>query len=94
MAVTVSYQPATDENRREIAGRMRLHGIYQPPGQSTRELIRQEGCGRWVGWVAEQTGGEPVGIDSLLVDEKPVAGWAAGQFRSHAGPQRRGPYMP
>lgn len=80
VAVMVSYQPATEQNRKEVAGRMRLHGIYQPPGQSTRELFRQEGCGRWVGWVSEQSSGAPLGIDTLVADGKPLAGWTAPNF--------------
>ena len=91
LSATISYEPATERNRAEIAGRMRLHGIYQPPGE-TSELVRKEGCGRWVGWIAEQPAAAPPGIESLVVDGEAVAGWSApnldlwlgrsGEFRS------------
>lgn len=91
VAATISYEPATGQTSKDVLSRMRLHGIYQPPGE-TNELIRQEGCGRWVGWIVDQPKTAPLGIDSLVVDGSPVAGWAAtnldlllghgGEFRS------------
>jgi hypothetical protein len=76
VGVTIAYEKATEANREEIAGRMRLRGIYQPPGEG-RDLVRLEGCGRWVGWVMEQAGSDAVGIESLVVDGQAVADWAA-----------------
>jgi hypothetical protein len=95
VGVAISYEPATEETRQDIAKRMRLRGIYQAPGQGTGELIRQAGRGRLVGWIVEQPGGVALAVDSLLVDGEPVGGWAtsgtellpgrAGDFRSCLG---------
>ena len=79
VAATISYEPATPQSSQDVLSRMRLHGIYQPPCE-TGELIRQEGCGRWIGWIVDQPKSAPLGIDSLVVDGSPVAGWAAPNF--------------
>jgi len=72
---------------------MRLRGVFQPAQEGTGDLIRQEGSGRWIGLVYQLPEGEPAGIDTLLVDGRPVGGWSAatltpflgdvGDFRKH-----------
>ena len=51
VGVELSVEPATDQTRADIAGRPRLRGVFQPGGEETDELFRQEGAGRWVGLV-------------------------------------------
>jgi hypothetical protein len=56
-------------------------------------MIHQEGSGRWIGLVYQVPPGEPMGIDSMLVDGRPIGGWSsatldpflgeAGDFRKH-----------
>ena len=59
VGMTVSYEPATANNKEGITRRLHLRGIYQGPGQTTDEPIRQAGCGRWIGWIAESADGDP-----------------------------------
>ena len=77
VGLAVSVEPATDENRAEIQGRMRLHGIFQPAQDGGGELVRQEGSGRWVGLVYQQPEGTTTSLESLTVDGQAVEGWAA-----------------
>ncbi|MFH1919478.1 MAG: family 16 glycoside hydrolase, partial [Planctomycetota bacterium] len=93
VGVSLSVQQAHEATKNEIAGRMRLRGVLQPAQEGTSELIRQEGSGRWVGLVYQVPEGEPAGIDTLLVDGRPIGDWSAptldpflgesGDFRKH-----------
>ncbi len=47
VAVSMSVDRASDANRAERVGRMRLRGIFQPAGSNASDLIRQSGSGRW-----------------------------------------------
>jgi hypothetical protein len=74
--VSLAVQPATPKTQDEIARRMRLRGVFQPASDGTDEIARQEGSGRWIGLVYQTPEGEPLGIDSLVVDGRPVSGWS------------------
>lgn len=80
VAVSLSVDRATDANRADYAGRMRLRGIFQPAASPTTDLIRQIGSGRWVSLVYEQPEGAATGIASLVVDDKPREGWATSDL--------------
>ena len=54
LAFSMSVDRATDKNRADYAGRMRLRGIFQPAGPPSSELVQQAGGGRWVALVYEQ----------------------------------------
>ena len=83
--MTVSYEPATANNKEGITRRLHLRGIYQGPGQTTDEPIRQAGCGRWIGWIAESADGDPAHVESLVVDGTPVSGWNASHGEMFLG---------
>ena len=85
VGMTISYEPATANNKEEITRRLHLRGIYQGPSQTTDELIRQEGCGRRVGWITESPGGDPARVESLVVDGTPVSGWNASNGEMNLG---------
>jgi hypothetical protein len=85
VGMTISYEPATANNKEEITRRLHLRGIYQGPGHATDELIRQAGCGRWVGWITESAGGDPPRVESLVVDGVPVSGWNASKGEMFLG---------
>jgi hypothetical protein len=74
--VSMSVDHATDANRADYAGRMRLRGVFQPAGSSGDALVRQSGKGRWVGFVCEQPTDATCGIASVEVDGQPHDGWA------------------
>jgi hypothetical protein len=73
---SMSVDRATDANRDQYASRMRLRGIYQPPGAAEKQLVDQHGKGRWVSLVYEQPEGSATGIASLTIDGKETDGWA------------------
>jgi len=77
VGVTVRVAPAEGEARDEVAGRMRLRGVFQPAQEGSSELVRREGTGRWVGFVYEQPEAGPTGIQELIVDGTPAPGWSA-----------------
>ena len=85
VGATISVEQATDQTREEVAGRMRLRGIFQPAGDGNNELIHRDGSGRWVAFVYQSPGGEPTGIDALLIDGEPVDGWSAANLDSLLG---------
>jgi len=89
VGVTVSVEPAAEQNRSEIAQRMRLRGVFQPEGG--KQLIHQSGTGRWVGLVYRQPVGEAMGVESLLIDGQPAAGWTGPMdgFLGQGGDFRR-----
>ena len=72
----MSVDRATDRNRADYAGRMRLRGIFQSATSTMPDLIRQTGGGRWVSLVYEQPEGAATGIASLTVDGQAREGWA------------------
>jgi len=83
VGLLLGVEHATDKNRDAIANRMRLRGIFQPANDDTQELINQNGAGRWIGFVYQEPKREgddknaQTGIDKLIVDGKPAAGWPA-----------------
>ena len=76
VAVSMSVDRATDKNRADYAGRMRLRGIFQPAASPLSDLIRQAGSGRWVSLVYQRPENATTGIASLAVDGQPRDGWA------------------
>jgi len=88
IAISMSVDKATDKNRDDYAGRMRLHGIFQPAGSPGSDLVKQLGAGRWVALVYQQPEGGKTGIASLSVDGQPRGGWAMDDLEpmwGHAG---------
>lgn len=86
VGMVISVEPATEANRQAIVHRMRLRGVFVPGGEtgasgassgSSREKpwFSQQGAGRWIGLVYQQTQGKPTPIASLVVDGRPAAGW-------------------
>ncbi len=104
VGVTISVEPANEANRREVAQHMRLRGVFKPglapnasngspiaPREKT-EWLRQDGAGRWVGLVYQQTKGKPTAMASLAIDGRPAAGWsgsAADLFLGQNGDFRK-----
>ncbi len=84
VGVSVSVEPATEPTRKDILGRMRLHGAFQP-ARDGNELVRLEGTGRWVGTVFEQPPDAPIGISALSVDGQTVPGWASPDLAALLG---------
>jgi hypothetical protein len=80
VGLTVSVEPATEQTRQDICRRMRLRGIFQPAYPCATDLACQVGCGRLVALVYQQPDGQPTGIDALVVDGKPQAGWTVPNF--------------
>ena len=85
VSVSLSVQKANAGNKSDIAGRMRLRGIFQPAQENTSELVHQEGSGRCVGLVYQLPEGDLEGIDTLLVDGRPQSGWSAGTLDPFLG---------
>jgi hypothetical protein len=73
---SMSVDRATGDKAAAYAGRMRLRGIYEPPGAAAEEFISQRGTGRWVGLVYEEPEEATTGIAALSVDGREVDGWA------------------
>lgn len=88
VAVSMSVDKATDANRADYAGRMRLRGIFQSASSLNQNLASQMGAGRWVGLIYEKPEGAASGIASLEVDGQPREGWAMDDLDplwGHAG---------
>lgn len=85
VSVTMSVDRATDKNRADYAGRMRLRGIFQPASSPLSDLVRQTGGGRWVSLVYQQPDGATTGIASLTVDGQPRDGWNMSELDSFWG---------
>jgi hypothetical protein len=88
LAVSLSVDRASDTNRADYAGRMRLRGIFQAAGSLNRSLADRAGAGRWVGLVYQQPSDGPTGIAALEVDGQARDGWAMDDLDSlwgHAG---------
>lgn len=91
VGVTLSVAPAGEHAGQDIAGRMRLRGVFHPGGDEGSLFAAQRGKGRWVGLVYQQAPGTPSPLRNLLVDGTPAAGWSpsspelflgsAGEFR-------------
>ena len=89
-AVSMSVDRATDKNRADYAGRMRLRGIFQA-GRSSRSTIW---CGRRAAaagcrWFTSSPTDATTGIASLAVDGKPRDGWAMADLDALLRPTRR-----
>ena len=80
LGATIIVEHATESTREQIAGRMRLRGVFRPAEDGNSQLINQEGVGRWIALIYRQPDGEPTGIAELLVDGAPRDGWAAPKF--------------
>ncbi len=76
VSLSTSVDRATDANRADYAGRMRLRGIYQPAGAAGSTLVEQAGAGRWVGFVYEQPEGTKTGIGVVEIDGQSESGWS------------------
>jgi hypothetical protein len=88
VGATLCVRPADPSSREEIAGRMRLRGVFLPAGRQGSELIHLQGAGRWVGLVCQQPGGPPVAIDALTIDGRAAEGWRAASGDGFLGPVR------
>ena len=75
VSVSMSLDRATEANRADYAGRMRLRGIYQPPGLHTDALAQQSGRGRWVSLVYDQPEDGVTGMAGLTIDGQECEGW-------------------
>jgi len=92
VGVTLSVEPAAQQDCARVAGRMRLRGLFLRGNDAQTQWFSQDGTGRWIGMVYQQPAGKPTQIDSLLVDGKPAPGWpawAAGLFLGQNGDFRR-----
>ena len=76
VALSMSVDHATDANRADYAGRMRLRGIFQPAAGDGEVLVEQFGAGRWVGFVYEQPEEGATGIADVEIDGQPRDGWS------------------
>lgn len=88
VAVSMSVDRATDANRADYAGRMRLRGVFQPAGSLNQNLAQQAGAGRWVGLVYQKPEEAATGIATLEVDGQPREGWTMDDLDplwGHAG---------
>jgi len=74
ISFSMSLDRATDANRADYAGRMRLRGVYQPAGGE--DLLKRHGSGRWVSLAYEQPEETTTGIAALRVDGQEETGWA------------------
>jgi hypothetical protein len=83
----LAVQKATKGNQARIAARMRLRGVFQPAQDGASELIDQKGTGRLVGLVYQSPGDEQAGLDTLLIDGRPVPGWSAATLDPFLGQQ-------
>lgn len=84
ISLAVSYRPATDQDRDEIAGRMRLRGQFATgPGES---LFAQSGRGRWIGLICGVGEGEASpSVTALEQDGLPCGAWSASSFDALLG---------
>jgi hypothetical protein len=73
VGISMSVDTATDANRADYAGRMRLRGVFQPAG--TGDIARCSGAGRWVSLVCARPEGA-CGVRALVIDGQTRDGWA------------------
>ena len=76
VGVSMSVDRATDKNRDDYAGRMRLRGIFQPAGSPPATWFARPAPGRWVSLVYEQPDDATTGIASLVGRRQARDGWA------------------
>ncbi|MGD9720680.1 MAG: DUF1080 domain-containing protein [Pirellulales bacterium] len=76
LSLSASVDHATEQNRADYAGRMRLRGIFQLAGDAERPLVQQTGAGRWVGFVYEQPQDATTGIADVEIDGQSSVGWS------------------
>jgi hypothetical protein len=81
----LAVERATPRTQGEVAGRMRLRGVFQPAKEGANQLVSQQGTGRWIGLVYQLPEGEPLGIDSCLIDGRPQSGWSAATLNPFLG---------
>jgi len=84
VAVMISLERAAGE---QVAGRLRLRGVFQSAGEGNDLWVDQKGSGRWVALVCEPPEGEPTGIAELVVDGRAREGWAAANLDTFLGGQ-------
>ncbi len=87
LSVVLAVEQATEENRKQVAGHMRLRGLFRTARQGSDEIIRQSGRGRWVGLVYQLPESGDSGIAALKVDGRPQSGWSADTLDSFLGTQ-------
>jgi len=75
VSISMSVDSATEANRADYAGRMRLRGVFQAADSLSDNLVEQLGGGRWVGFVYEQPDEAATGIASLSLDGQASDGW-------------------
>jgi hypothetical protein len=88
LGAALCVRPADPSNHEEIAGRLRLRGVFLPAGQKGDEVIDLRGPGRWVGLVCQQPDGSPTAIDALTIDGRAAEGWRAASGDGFFGPMR------
>jgi hypothetical protein len=83
VGLRVSYQPLSDANDPRLARRLRA--TFQTGADpADRAWAKQEGDGRFVGLVT-QYDKTAAGIDSLVIDTQPQAGWHSSDWRTVLG---------
>jgi hypothetical protein len=85
VGLSLSVEKADQQSQAEIAGRMRLRGVFQPAQNGTDELLSQQGSGRWVGLVYQPPPGDPTPLATMLIDGRPVEGWSAPNLDAFLG---------
>ena len=85
VALSMSIDRATDKNRNDYAGRMRLRGVFQPAGSAPGVLVEQLGGGRWVSLVVNEPEAGACGISSLVADSVAHDGWAMSNLDAFWG---------
>jgi hypothetical protein len=85
VSVSLAVEQVPEAAKAQIAGRMRLRGVFLSAQEGTDELIHENGTGRWIGLVYQRPGDEPDGVNTLLVDGRPVSGWSAATLDPFLG---------
>ncbi len=85
LVAQVSIQRPKDEQKDAFSRLMRLRGRFLPAQAPGNELVRLEGSGRWVGLVYQLPEGEDGGVQSLILDGRPVPGWSSDTWEGFLG---------
>ena len=85
VGLSLSVEKADQQSQADVAGRMRLRGVFQTAQNASDELINQRGSGRWVGLVYQPPEGDPTPLATMLVDGRPVEGWSAASLDAFLG---------
>jgi len=88
VGLIASVEPATEQTRKDVLGRMRLHGVFQTAREGNdrgNEMVHLDGSGRWVGLIFDQPADAAIGIDSLTIDGQPATGWASPDLATFLG---------